>query len=377
MGALPARIRPVTRRRLLGAALAGVATALASIGLTRRRRAPTVQVSTANDLLFENVRLFDGERFLGGTRSVLVRHGTIEAIERSGIEPAEPTRFRGGILLPGFVDAHVHLSFSEAPVVVRGGVTAVLDLGEPLDYAFSDHPPLRYRAAGPLITAPGGYPTRSWGANGYGLEVAGEREARDAVAMLFHRGAAMIKVAIEPNAGPRLDDSMLQTVVEAAHARKLKVAAHALGVAPVRTAFGAGVDVLAHTPVEPLPDELVRALGSAGVTVISTVRAFGDRASTRANLAALAAAGCPVVYGTDLGNDGIRPGIDTAELEILTEALGGPDEAIAAATSGAGTLAGVGGRIAVGKPADLIWRPADVASLAELRRDLKVWVGGK
>jgi imidazolonepropionase-like amidohydrolase len=148
-------------------------------------------------------------------------------------------------------------------------------------------------------------------------------------------------------------------------------------VPPVRAAFAAGVDVLAHTPVEPLPDELIRSLGSAGVTVISTVRAFGDRASTRANLAALAAAGCPIVYGTDLGNDGIRPGIDTAELEILSEALGGRDAAVAAATSGAGALAGVGGRIAVGKPADLIWRPADVSSLAELRRDLKVWVGGK
>jgi imidazolonepropionase-like amidohydrolase len=364
----------VTRRRLLGAALAGVGAALAGLGFRRRRHPAAVHVRSSEDLLFESVRLFDGERFLDGPRWVLVNGGSVVGIERGSIARRGAKRRAGGALLPGFVDAHVHLSFSSGREVFAGGVTAVLDLGEPLAYAFAFDAPVRFRAAGPLITAPGGYPTRSWGANGYGLEVASTADAREAVAMLADRGAALIKVAIEPDAGPVLDAEVLRAVVAVAHAKRLKVAAHALGLAAVRGALDAGVDVLAHTPVEPLPDDLVRAAGSRSVIVISTVRAFGGRDSTRANLAALAAAGCPVVYGTDLGNNGIRPGIDTQEIEILETALGGREQALRAATSGAGALAGVGGRVAVGSPADLVWCPA-LDSAADLRRNIEVWVG--
>jgi imidazolonepropionase-like amidohydrolase len=324
-------------------------------------------------MLFSDVHVFDGNRFCEGPRWVLAVDGKIVSIETAPIASAGEERHTGGVLFPGFVDAHVHLSFSDAASVVAGGVTAVLDLGEPEVYAFSPHAPLRWRSAGPIITAPGGYPTRSWGANGYGLEVAGRNEATDAVTRLIDHGAAMIKIAIEPGAGPVLDPATIAAIAAAAHARGSKVAAHALGASAVRTALGSGVDVLAHTPVEPLPDDLVVALGSAGVTVISTVRAFGAKSSTIANLRALAEAGCPVAYGTDLGNDGIRPGIDVAELEILEDVLGGREPALAAATSVAGTLAGVDARIAEGVAADLVWCPS-FASFADLGR-VEVWMG--
>lgn len=324
-------------------------------------------------MLFEDVRVFDGRRFLDGPRWVLADAGRVAAIEGAPIGTANEDRRAGGALFPGFVDAHVHLSFFDELAVLTGGVTAVLDLAEPETYAFAPHAPLRWRASGPLITAPGGYPTRSWGEHGYGLEVAGPSEAREAVARLADFGAAMIKVAIEPSAGPVLEPESLAALIDAAHGRGLKVAAHALDAASVAAALNAGVDVLAHTPVEPLPDPLVAALGSAGVTVISTVRAFGAKASTVANLEALAAAGCPVVYGTDLGNEGISPGIDAAELEILERALGGPEHALAAATSAAGALAGVGGTISVGAPADLVWCPS-FDGFADLRH-VEVWMG--
>jgi imidazolonepropionase-like amidohydrolase len=366
----------VTRRRLLGAALAGAAAAVVSIRLWRRDDAPKGAVLLPHELVFEDVLVFDGTRYLDGTRTVVVSRGRIAAVERSPVATTGAERRSGGVLLPGFVDAHVHLSFSRAADVAAGGVTSVLDLGEPLAYAFSPHAPLRYRAAGPLLTAPGGYPTRSWGANGYGLEVRDAKTARDAVAMLADRGAAIIKVAIEPGAGPVLEAPTLRAIVEGARARKLRVAAHALDAGSVRTALLAGIDVLAHTPVERLPDSLSAELGASGTTVISTVKAFGARASTKENLAALASAGCAVVYGTDLGNDGIRPGIDTEELEILEDALGGREAALAAATSRAGELAGAGGRIAVGSAADLIWRAAPIESMGDLRRDITVWAGG-
>jgi len=80
----------------------------------------------------------------------------------------------GLLLVPAFVDAHVHLSVAGkvadvAAAELRGGVAAVLDLGEPERTLPVGAPPLRVRFAGPLLTAPRGYPTQSWGANGYGL----------------------------------------------------------------------------------------------------------------------------------------------------------------------------------------------------------------
>jgi hypothetical protein len=137
---------PVTRREVIGAMLAG-------------------------DLVFAGACVFDGTQFLEGPHDVLVRDGRLEGIEQSLSPIGGLPRREGGFLFPGFVDAHVHLSFSDPEAVVRGGVTTVLDLGAPLDYAFAPHPPVRFRVAGPLLTAPRGYPTTSWGAEGYGLEV--------------------------------------------------------------------------------------------------------------------------------------------------------------------------------------------------------------
>lgn len=343
--------------------------------MARVKRSSGPVVSSGEAVLFKEVRVFDGEHFRGNRTDVAVLLGRIAAVEDAlSLTGPDVAVVKGGWLFPGLVDAHVHLSFSDAGRVLGGGITGVLDLGAPLAYAFSAHPPLRFAAAGPLITARRGYPTTSWGADGYGVEVDGPTQARDGVALLASSGAAVIKVAIEPVGGPMLDPETLRAVVEAAHERDLVVIAHALTSESVRDALAAGVDVLAHTPIEPLPDELVEALGAAGTTVISTVRAFGASMDTRTNLSALAGAGCRIAYGTDLGNGAIRPGIDVEELEIISEALGDRERALAAATSSSATLAGFHGRIAADAAADLLWVPR-FDSFADLRRDARVWIG--
>ncbi|MGH2830500.1 MAG: amidohydrolase family protein, partial [Actinomycetota bacterium] len=269
---------------------------------------------------------------------------------------------------------HVHLSFAKPGDVARGGVTAVLDLGAPADYAFAEHPPVRFRATGPLLTAPGGYPTRSWGANGYGLAVHGPEQARTAVATLAQRGAAMIKVALHGE--PALDEDTLHEIVDAAHARSVRAVAHALTVEAVRRAAAAGADALAHTPVEPLPGDVAAACGRRHMTVISTVRAFGDGRAARDNLAALDAAGCTVVYGTDLGNEDVAPGADPDELRIVAAALGSADAAWRAATSAGASFAGFdGGCVAEGAPADLVL--LDELDFDALRTPRAVLIGGE
>ncbi len=326
--------------------------------------------------IFTGVRVFDGLRFLAEPRDVLVRGERIAEVAAAPVAaPSGAVVIRGGALFPGFVDAHVHLSFSHASLVARGGVTTVIDLGEPEAFAFAEHPPLTVRAAGPLLTAPRGYPTRSWGAGGYGLEVRDPAHARDAVARLADRGAAIVKIAVEPAGGPILDGDALTAIVREAHDRGLAAAVHALGAATVATALDAGTDVLAHVPVEPLPRALVRAIVSRGVAVISTLRAFGASRAARENLHDLARAGCRIVYGTDLGNGDIAPGLDVDELQLIGDAFDSSEKALAAATSVAGAYAKHGGRIEAGAPADLV-HVASYSTLEDLRAPRSVWKNG-
>jgi len=163
-----------------------------------------------------------------------------------------------------------------------------------------------------MLTAPGGYPTRSWGQGGYGLEVA-DAGAAAAVDDLADAGASLLKLALD-EFGPQLEPETVLAAVARAHRRGLPVAAHALTDAAALAAALAGVDILAHTPVEPLAPATVRAW--TGRTVLSTLAAFGGSPSAVGNLARLRDAGVQVLYGTDFGN-GSTAGIDAVELALL------------------------------------------------------------
>src|SRR5205085_7248102 len=85
-----------------------------------------------------------------------------------------------GFLMPGVVDRHVHIGFAEPSALLANGVTAVRDLGWPPEDVFpmadaSESPSFNgplIRAVGPMLTCPGGYPTRAaWAPAGTGLEV--------------------------------------------------------------------------------------------------------------------------------------------------------------------------------------------------------------
>jgi imidazolonepropionase-like amidohydrolase len=250
----------------------------------------------------------------------------------------------GLVLLPAFVDAHVHLSVAGdvaeiARAELRGGVAAVLDLGEPERLLPLRVSPLRIQFSGPLMTAPGGYPTRSWGANGYGLEVATPDDARGAVQRLAKAGARFAKLAFDERY-PVLAADVARSAADEAHRRGMLVVAHALDVAMVRRAMDAGADVLAHAPVEPLPDDLVARIGERRAWVISTLHAFGGTQAAIENLRRLRGAGARIAYGTDLGNEGTAPGIDAQELALLTQAGFSAADVIASATAAAAELLG-------------------------------------
>ena len=296
---------------------------------------------------------------------------------------------------PGVVDAHVHLAFGAAEEALRGGVVGVRDLGAPrraaLRWRTGHRPPPPGRpsvgVAGPILTAPGGYPARSWGAAGFAAFVGTPAAARLVVRGLAGDGVDLVKIALEPGPDrrwPMPPPVVVRAVVEAAHGAGLRVTAHALVVEAVARAVDAGVDELAHTPTERLPEGLIERVAATGMPVVSTLQTFfsgGAGRGAAANAAALHRAGVPLVYGTDLGNAGTRPGVDPRELDRLADAGLGRRGALLAATVGTARLPGVRGRtgrLAAGEPAALVLLAGDpMVEPGVWRRPLAVLCDGR
>ena len=169
---------------------------------------------------------------------------------------------QGGTILPGLINAHVHHS---APVEQRRsfleeGVTTVCDMGTPLREVpqFVETESTTGRAArvfyaGPIITAPGGYPDGLYHTDGFNYEVATPEEARKAVRKIVDRGASVIKIALDPSWNrehplPMLDLETAKAIVEEAHVHGLLVHAHMIQITYFPMALEAGIDVIEHMP---------------------------------------------------------------------------------------------------------------------------------
>jgi len=286
----------------------------------------------------------------------------------------------GGTLLPGFIDTHVHLDFYPPAEVLAGGVTTVRDLGWPAarlaalreGAAAPGAASPRLLAAGQIVTVPGGYPTRApWAPPGTARPVDGVAEAVAAVTELAEGGAAVIKVALDDRVGPTLPAAVLAALVAAAGERGLGVTAHVGSAAEAAKALAAGVGELAHWPFDPagLPGPLVDALAES-VVAVPTLH-IDPTPARRAGVRRFVGRGGRVLYGTDLGNQGPPPGVDTEELALLVEAGLRPEQAVAAATSLAADHLGLAGtgRVAPGARADLFLVDGDpLADLTALSR---------
>ncbi|MGH2651836.1 MAG: amidohydrolase family protein [Actinomycetota bacterium] len=251
-------------------------------------------------------------------------------------------------LMPGVVDRHVHIGLSDPRLVVRGGVTVVRDLGWPAQDIFAladisagtDFDGPEIGAAGPIITARRGYPSRAgWAPEGTALEVRGAKAAAAAAARLADEDAVAIKIALASDAGPTLSDQELVAVCQAAHDRGLPVVAHVQGRGQTERAVGAGVDELAHCPwSERIGERLVRGMAER-VRMVSTLDIHAHAPRTRAldialdNLRRFVKAGGRVAYGTDLGNGPIPPGIHVGEATLLASAGLSPDRILDAMTA--------------------------------------------
>ena len=293
-----------------------------------------------------------------GQQNLLIDGGRVVAIGVGHDAAERVVNVSGRYLVPGFIDSHVHLAYypEGAAELASNGIVAVLDLAAPTGALTVDHAPLRVLNAGPMITAPAGYPTNSWGADGYGLAVADAATGRAAVETLFKAGVQAIKVPL--TAAPTLDDATVKAVVGAAHAHGLKVYTHALEERKAARAARDGIDVLAHTPTEALSDATLEAWKTR--TVISTLSAFGGGEAAINNLRALRARGARVLYGTDFGNTR-ETSVQSLEITQLMSAGMDGESIVKAGTSAPAEFLGLKdlGTLEVGKRASFMVLAAD------------------
>jgi imidazolonepropionase-like amidohydrolase len=374
-------------------------------------------------------QVFDGTRVVDGAGTVFVDGGRIVGVEPARADVPADCRVLDrphATVLPGLVDAHVHLLADSGPgaldrlagyspedcdrvieqtlrVHLATGVTTVRDLGD-RDYAVLDW---RSRhagadvptivASGPPITTPRGH---CWNMGG---ETAGPDALRAAVRERAARGVDVVKVMASGGVmttGTDIAEGQysvddLNLIVAEAHDLGLPVTAHAHPLTAIRDAIAAGVDGIEHCTfitaegmrfapdvvallaerqiaVCPtlgnaagavLPPQLMDLLHRSGLTV----------ESRNERIAALRDAGVRLVSGTDGGiNPGKPHGVLPNGIAQLVRGGMAPADALASATSVGADACGLGdrkGRVRPGYDADLLLVDGDpLADIGALTR---------
>jgi imidazolonepropionase-like amidohydrolase len=345
---------------------------------TRPRR--HLQATEPQVLVLTGGTLIDGTGAPPLADAVVVVRGEriIEVGRASDVEvgpAATKIDVRGGTILPGIFNAHVHSGYrvSSLEAWAHGGVTTVRDLGGRPYYALVDslglNPSLaRVVAAGPFITVPNGYPIVPWGATNV-VPVIGPEQARAAANQLIDQGADVIKIALESGGDfgrviPTLSLQEAAAVVGAAHARGIPVSVHVTTSPDLPRALDAGVDDIAHMVVDDPSTAVLARTVRQGVVWVPTLElwhvvGYNHAPRAVANLRRFVEAGGTVALGTDYdGYDApFQLGMPIIEMELMQQAGMSPMEIIVAATrNGARVSNRVAdlGTVEVGKVADLI-----------------------
>ncbi|MEU7144796.1 amidohydrolase family protein [Nocardia sp. NPDC046473] len=354
----------------------------------------TVDSPAIGKTALHNVRVFDGHGLTAPTTVVI--DGAVIGTDADGAESVDG---HGAILLPGLIDAHVHLAGTESlDQLVVHGVTTALDMTtfppERLAALRNQPGSTDIRSAGTPIIGAGGMHARLPGLAGHAV-IDGPEQAEAMVAERAAAGSDYIKLVLEAPGDGGPDEAAAKAVVAAAHAKDLRVVAHATSLGAYTLALDAGVDIITHIPSDgQLPSEDVRRMAAerrvAAPTLvmmqgIATALGRLGFADSLASVASLHAAGVPILAGSDANADeGVPfqpPHGDSLhrELELLVTAGLTPAEALLAATTLPAQYFGLPdrGTIAPGMRADLVLIDGDpLADIHATRLLERVWCGG-
>jgi len=352
-------------------------------------------VSTVDAITIENVRVFDGAG-LTGPQAVHVDGGRILAAPPPGARTVDG---RGGTLLPGLVDTHVHVETHAAlEACARWGVTTAFDMGTPRSGRTL---PLRHLpgmtdlfSAGCPAVAPGSAPITVMGYPD-DAAVPGPDAAEAFVARRVRDGVDYLKVLVEDPGQPGAKAFSPETVtalVRSAHTRGLKVVAHATDDVSYRTAVQAGADIVTHVPMRTV---VAADLAREGLVVAPTLVMMRgvcrtlpsrlDYENARASARRLHEAGVTILAGTDANAEPTAPFSPPhgeamhEELRLLVDAGLSPVAALRAATVTPAEVFGLADRgvVTAGRRADLLLVDGDpTRDIAATTRIRHVWLGG-
>lgn len=400
--------------------------------------------------LTPGLRAFTGARLIIGSGATIiddgvlvVRDGRIESVgDRDTIEipgDAQKEDVSGRTITPGLLNAHGHVNnvrglqanpafYTEAHVeaqlglYARYGVTTVFSLGGggPAGVAVRDRQSTdldhaRLYLSGPVITANT------------------PEDAVDRVNAVADMGVDIIKIRVDDNLGAssKMEPDAYAAVIDTAHARGLRVAAHLYYLADAKALLQAGVDLVAHSVRDVAVDaELISLLTDNDVcycpTLMREVSTFvyesrpewfndsfflkeadpavieelsspayqepirNSRTATvykegleraKMNLKVLSDAGVGVAMGTDTGPAGRFQGFfEHEELELMVESGLTPLQTIVASTGEAARCLQVDdevGTLEAGKWADLVILTANpLEDIRNTRTIESVWVAG-
>lgn len=356
----------------------------------------TPDTSEHHKIALTNVRVFDGQRL--GDPSTVVIDGALIGSDADGARTVDG---RGGVLLPGLIDAHVHLHGQQTFRQLAGhGVTTALDMAtwppSLVDSLRGADGRTDIRSAGTPAVAPGSRHSHIPGFPDDGL-VDGPDAAERFVADRVAEGSDYIKIIVERDGEDALGLETLRALIAAAHRHDRRTIAHASSHDAVAKAHRAGVDIITHVPLDRAADqdlaERLAADGRVAVPTLSMMEGIveqsappgADYAQARNSVTALHRAGVPILGGTDAN---ASPGVPAAiphgsslhhELELLVDAGLSPLDALRAATSLPARHFGLAdrGAIAPGLRSDLLLIDGDpLHDIRATRQIQHIWCAG-
>ena len=241
--------------------------------------------------LLKNARLLDAEHD-HAPLDILINGETIAAVGTDLGVADRMIDLTGNTILPGFIDAHVHVAvddrtFKEDAVRAwaQNGVTTVRELGmlstlSQQDYAqwlrTNNKKPdtAHVVATGKYIDVAGGYGAGPMPNHPVGNLITTPREAAAAVTLAHELGYPGIKIGIHDGSmdtTPHLTPEMAKTICVRAHELGMWVAAHIGNCKGARFMLDAGVDELAHTPADSIPEDMLREMVEKGIVMDTTV----------------------------------------------------------------------------------------------------------
>ena len=370
--------------------------------------------------------------------SLVVRDGRVESVSTDEIPAGAQIIYLGGAwVVPGFINAHGHVSGRWAADEVQGeaamvegdlalyaryGVTTVLSLGGAPAGAFG----IRSAQQGPSL-------------NRARLLLAGQQvfsqDPDEAAAMTqanIDAGVDWIKMRVDDNLGTieKMSWDALEAALQVAKAANIPVATHIFYLEDAQRLLEMGTNLIAHSVRDQqVSDEFVQAMLESGVCYVPTlVRevvsfVYGERpvffddpffleaakqsqidrvsdpefmermatsptapvyrralVQAQENLAILIGSGVPIAFGTDSGPAGRFPGyFEYMELNLMSEAGLTAEEILLSATSVAASCLQLDdvGTLEVGKWADfVVLRQNPLNDIDAVRSMRSVYVAG-